>query len=97
MSLMELREEINVIDQELVQLFCNRMEVSSRIADYKKEHGLPIYHPIREDEVLQRVSSMAGQALEAYVQALYKNIFDLSRQYQASRNDEKESSFGGIL
>ena len=97
MNLTELREEINAIDQELVQLFCKRMEVASRIADYKQQHGLPIYHPTREEEVLQRVSSMAGQELEAYVQPLYRNLFELSRQYQASRNEEKESSIGGIL
>ena len=97
MNLTELREEINAIDQELVQLFCKRMEVASRIADYKQQHELPIYHPTREEEVLQRVSSMAGQELEAYVQALYRNLFELSRQYQASRNEEKESSIGGIL
>lgn len=37
MDLKELRLEIDKIDDELVKLFCQRMEVAAQIADYKKE------------------------------------------------------------
>ena len=42
MDLAELRKEIDALDQELVHLFCQRMTVSAKIAEYKKEKGLEI-------------------------------------------------------
>ena len=42
MDLKELRVEIDKIDDALVRLFCERMAVAARIADYKKEQGLPL-------------------------------------------------------
>ena len=48
MDLQELRSQIDEIDDELVALFGKRMDVAAQIADYKKEHNLPIYHPARE-------------------------------------------------
>lgn len=86
MRIDDLRKEIDAIDQELVLLFCKRMEVSSRIADYKREHNLPVYHPGREKEVLQKVAEPAGSELKEYVQALYKEIFQLSKRYQKKCN-----------
>ena len=56
MDLLELRKEIDQIDDELVRLFCQRMEISAKVADYKKEQHLPIYHPGREREILQKVA-----------------------------------------
>jgi len=83
----DLRKEIDAIDQELVRLFCRRMEVTARIADYKKENNLPIYHPGREQEVLQKVAALAGPELGDYAQALYSEVFTLSKRYQTARND----------
>ena len=37
MDLLELRREIDHLDEELVSLFSQRMEIAARIADYKKE------------------------------------------------------------
>ena len=57
MELNELRNQIDTIDDELVRLFCRRMEVSEQIADYKRQNGLPILVPAREREKLLDVSS----------------------------------------
>ena len=42
MDINELRQEIDRIDDQLVRLFAQRMDVSVKIADYKKEQNLPI-------------------------------------------------------
>ena len=42
MDLSNLRNEIDKIDDELVKLFCQRMELSAQIADYKKQNRLHI-------------------------------------------------------
>ncbi len=86
MELSELRKEIDTIDDELVRLFCQRMDVAARIADYKKENGLPILVPIREREKLQDVAGKAGADMANYTRVLYSMLFELSRSYQSSRN-----------
>lgn len=87
MDLTQLRDEIDQIDSELVRLFCQRMDVAAKVADYKKEHNLPIAHPGREREVLQKVANLAGDEMSDYSRVLYSMIFELSRGYQLKRND----------
>lgn len=86
MELKDLRNQIDDIDDELVRLFVKRMEVSAQVADYKKEHNLPIHVPAREREILQDVAEKAGAGLENYSRVLYSMIFELSRSYQRKRN-----------
>lgn len=89
MELLELRGEIDRIDAELVSLFCQRMEVAARIADCKKKNNLPVYHPEREQEVLEKVAEMAGAELENYAKELYSKLFQLSKEYQSFRNNQE--------
>ena len=87
MDIQDLRKEIDDIDDELVRLFVKRMNVSAQVADYKKEHGLPILVPAREREILRDVSQKAGEEMGNYTRVLYSMIFELSRSYQSKRND----------
>ena len=86
MDISELRAEIDQIDEELVKLFCSRMEISAKVADYKRERNLPIFVPAREREILQQVAQQAGPEFAGYTRSLYSTIFELSRSYQAKRN-----------
>ncbi len=86
MEISELREQIDQIDDELVRLFRKRMECSAAVADYKREHNLPILVPAREREILQSVAEKAGPEFGGYTRMLYSTIFELSRSYQAKRN-----------
>lgn len=86
MDLKELRGQIDEIDDEIVNLFCRRMHVAARIADYKKANGLPILMPGREREKLQDVAQKAGPEMAAYTRTLYSMLFELSRSYQNKRN-----------
>lgn len=82
MSIKELRNEIDEIDESLVKLFKKRMVVSSDIAAYKKENGKAIYDPERERELLLRVSELAGETPGDYTSVLYSTIMELSKSYQ---------------
>ncbi len=86
MELTELRKQIDEIDDQLVRLFCQRMDISAQVADYKKEHSLPILVPARERAILQEVAQKAGPELANYTRALYAMIFELSRSYQSKQN-----------
>lgn len=96
MDIAELRAEIDKIDNELVQLFCRRMQMSAGVADYKRERNLPIYVPAREREILQAMAEKAGPEMATYTRSLYSTIFELSRSYQAKRNGQLTSLFGQI-
>ena len=87
MELNELREGIDRIDDELVKLFKARMDVSAKIADYKKKQHLPIYVPAREREKLADVAEKAGPEMGNYTRVLYSMLFELSRSYQGKRNN----------
>ena len=86
MDISDLRLEIDKIDDELVRLFSQRMDVAARIADFKKENGLPIHVPAREREKLVDVADKAGTQMANYTRVLYSMIFELSRSYQSKRN-----------
>ena len=75
MELTDIREQIDEIDEELVKLFVKRMGLSAQVADYKKEHKLPIHVPAREREILQDVATKAGPEMANYTRVLYSMLF----------------------
>ena len=83
MDLTELRNQIDGIDDQLVQLFCRRMELCAQVAEYKKANGLPILMPAREREKLKDVAEKAGPDMANYTRTLYAMLFELSRSYQS--------------
>ena len=96
MDLKEIRNEIDSIDDQLVQLFCQRMKLSAQVADYKKENNMPIFVPAREREILKKVAEQSGSELENYTRTLYSTLFELSRSYQSRRNRETVALFDQI-
>ena len=42
MELSEIREKINAVDAQLLELFLQRMDLAEEVAAYKNEHNLPI-------------------------------------------------------
>lgn len=90
MELKELRLEIDRIDEELVCLFCARMDVAAKIGDYKRQRNLPVFVPQREQEKLADVMEKAGPEMAGYTKTLYETLFSLSRSYQQERTDHTE-------
>ena len=84
MDLKDYRQQIDKIDDELLQLFKERMAVSHQVALYKKEHGLQTLDASRESEKLAEIGEKAGSELRPYAHTLYATILELSRLYQRS-------------
>ena len=89
MELNELRNEINQIDGELLKLFLRRMDVSEQVADYKREHSLPILQPQREREILKKVADAAGPEKSGYARVLFSMLMELSKSSQNKRNNRE--------
>ncbi len=93
MDISQLRGQIDRIDDELVKLFAQRMDIAAQIADFKKEHGMPIFVPAREREKLADVAKKAGPEMSNYTRVLYSMLFELSRSYQSKRNNSLSALF----
>ena len=52
-KLEKARKIINEVDKEMAELFARRMEAAKLVAEHKKEHGLPVLDPAREEEVIR--------------------------------------------
>ena len=78
----DFREQIDLIDDELVKLFAKRMEVSSKIAQFKKEKSLPVLDVKRERDKLKAVVDSSPDDIKEYTSVLYSLMFELSRSYQ---------------
>jgi monofunctional chorismate mutase len=60
MDLLELRKEIDEIDDELIPLLLKRMSVSEKVAKYKVERGMPVLNSEREQQILDDVAKNAA-------------------------------------
>jgi chorismate mutase/prephenate dehydratase len=78
MNLVDLRTEIDAIDDAMVQLFIQRMTVVKKVADFKKAHDLPTLDRSRE---LAKLRSLPAD-WQPYIGDFYEQIFELSRNYQ---------------
>ena len=83
MDLNGIRERINAIDDQMVELFVERMQAAAEVASAKAEKNLPVLDLRREQAVLERVMEKAGEEFEIYVNKLYQTMFDISKSYQA--------------
>ncbi len=86
MDIKNLREEIDSIDNQLVQLFEKRMNTAASIAAYKRANGLTVSDRGREREVINKVTSKVAPEFSGYTKVLYQTIFDVSCSYQRSIN-----------
>lgn len=85
MDINESRKKIDKIDDELKNLFEQRMSIVSDIADYKQRQNMPVGNSMREREIINRVTEGQDDRMATYTKILYQTIFDLSRSYQVSR------------
>lgn len=81
MTLEEIRRRIDEIDGQLLPLFLARMDCAREVAAVKKEAGLPVLNPGREQEILDRVASRAGEYGGA-ARVLYATLMEVSRGLQ---------------
>ena len=84
-ALSRLREKIDLIDGNLLDLLCERMNVVKEIGTYKKERNLTILQQDRWEKVLEKVSQGAKERAldESFVRELFKLIHQESIDRQS--------------
>lgn len=75
MNIEELRNRIDQIDKEIVDLLNQRCEIVQQVGEWKKEKNLPIFVPEREKSLLRRLQKINHGPLEnESLLAIYREI-----------------------
>lgn len=82
-QLRELRDQIDQIDRQMVALFEQRMSVVCRVAEFKREQGMPILQSDREKIVLEKAKSLLKKDYEQALESFMTHLMSLSRIQQA--------------
>lgn len=81
MDLLELRKEIDEIDEQLIPLLLKRMHVAENVAKYKIENGLPVLNEEREQQILDNVAKKCGEQGDT-IKTVFSATMDASRALQ---------------
>ena len=79
MELKELRDRIDSIDDRIAALYEERTRIAADVAQYKREHGMPIFQGGREDEVLRRAGEKVSAELADGAKLLFSTLMDISK------------------
>ena len=85
-ELTKLRQEIDTIDKEIIELFERRMGVVLDVANYKKTHNTNVLQISREEQVLQKaVDNLQNKELSQQARELMTEIMSISKDFQKSQ------------
>jgi chorismate mutase len=82
-SLAELRQKIDVLDDQMRDIFLQRMGLVAQVAELKREADIPVLHRDRESEIIRRLSDGLDEENREDLAALFEKLFELSRSRQA--------------
>ena len=84
MKIEEWREEIDLIDEQILRLVNQRTQIALKIGDLKAKAGLPIYDKEREQDLIARLcSSNTGPLKSEAVTRIFRRIIHESRSVEA--------------
>jgi len=87
------RKRIDELDLELIRILNERASCAIEIGKIKRQTGLPIYDPKREECVVQMMIKHNSGPLDAEgVQSLFERIIDESRRIERVAADREDAS-----
>ena len=94
-QLKKLRIEIDSIDAEIVKLLNKRAQFANKIGEIKRAHGLPVYVPEREEQVIANVCKNNPGPLSAEaISRIYERIIDESRRLEREEMERRKKQTG---
>lgn len=83
MDLLQLRNQIDDIDKQIVNLYEQRMDICSQVAQYKIENGKKVFDRQREAEKLAKVKELTKkEENKKGIEELFEQIMSISRKLQ---------------
>ena len=82
-----LRQNIDAIDHDMVALLKARQEQVDRVLALKRAHGLPVYHPAREENLIseKRRTARAVGLDPDFLEDIFRRILRQSRVEQTAQ------------
>lgn len=91
------RAEITRIDEEMARLFEARMHAVEKVAEYKRENGLPIRDPAREEALLARCRALIQDPeVESRYVPFLRHVMDLSCRHQEALIHGRSAAYCGV-
>lgn len=82
-DLLELRDQIDAIDEKIVELFEERMQISKDVATYKIANGKKVFDKDREHAKLKTLAGLTHNDFNQHgIQELFQQIMSMSRKLQ---------------
>lgn len=96
-ELEKARKIINETDKQMAKLFEKRMDAAKMVANYKKEHGLPIDDFAREEELIKRNTALVeSEEYRSYYVNFLKDTIGLSKKLQHRLLDGMRVAYSGV-
>ena len=93
----EARKIINEVDSKMAELFIKRMKACEMVYEHKKEYGLPVLDQKREEEVIEKNSSLIeDDNIKGYYIDYLKKVMSLSRVYQQRMQGGLKIAYSGV-
>lgn len=91
------RKKINDIDRQMASLFCERMTAVEDVAEYKREHALPIFDGSREAQIIEKnAQSVTDPRLREYYVNFIQKVMEISRSYQSRLQAGLTVAYSGV-
>ena len=82
--ILKLRQEIDKLDEDIIQLLKKRMNLSKEVGQLKEKLKLPVEDKTREQEIIDRLIQQAGRNLsEEQLMRIFTAVFTSSKQIQS--------------
>ena len=81
--ILELRQQIDKLDEEIIRLLKKRMGISKKVGKLKEKLDIPVEDIARENEIIDRLTPQAGRNLsEEQLIRIFTAVFKSSKQVQ---------------
>jgi len=91
------RQAINDTDREIVRLFEQRMDAVRQVAEYKKEHGIPVVDTAREEHIVRKNAALVeNEDYRSYYVSFLRSAMELSKDYQHRLLDGMRVAYSGV-
>lgn len=89
MNLEEIRNQIDLVDDEIATLFNKRMNLVDQVVEAKKKENKAVNDKEREKNIVLRVCNQVDEDKALYLKKVFETLFEVSKSYQSTNIVEK--------
>ena len=87
-----IRNRIDQVDAQIVDLLEERLALAGEVAAYKKETGKAVFDPVREREKIEKVRQLAKtDYLRDELPQVYELLMEISKNWQKRLMEGEEA------